>query len=84
MHAGAVTLRGGVCVHRADELKRLDDMYFTTEELDRLDAAQDPALVTPERQQQIVKEMGEQMADLGKPADVGYRASPASRSHSLT
>ena len=61
-----------MCVHRADELKRLDDMYFTAEELEQLDAAQDPAPVTLERQQQIVREMGEQMADLGKPAGVSY------------
>ena len=59
-------------VHRADELTRVDDEYFTAEELERLDAEQDPAPVTLERQQQIVREMGEQMADLGKPAGVSY------------
>ena len=59
-----------LCVHRADELKRVDDEYFTADELERLDAEQDPAPVTPERQQQIVREMGEQMGDLGKPAGV--------------
>ena len=72
MHVGAVVLRGDDCVHRADELKRLDDMYFTTEELEQLDAAQNPAPVTAERQQQIVREMGEQMADLGKLVGASY------------
>jgi hypothetical protein len=53
---------------RAEELRRVDEVYFTADELEALDAAQQPAPVTRERQLQIVEEMGQQMGDLGKAA----------------
>ena len=58
----------GLCLtrSRAAELRRVEEVYFTAEELEALDAAQKPAAVTPERKLQIIEEMGKQMGDLGK------------------
>ena len=53
-------------LYRAAELRRVEEVYFTAEELEALDAAQKPAAVTPERKLQIIEEMGKQMGDLGK------------------
>ncbi len=46
----------------------MEEVYFTADELEALDAAQEPAPVTRERQLQIIEEMGKQMGDLGKAA----------------
>jgi hypothetical protein len=43
----------------------VEELYFTADELEALDAAQNPAVVTRERQQQIVDTMLRHMGDLG-------------------
>ena len=58
-------------LYRAAELRRVEEVYFTAEELEALDVAQKPAAVTPERKLQIIEEMGKQMGDLGKGKEGG-------------